>query len=144
MLNFQIYSYIELSSESAPATFYFTLDNPSNFLFSCSNASGTMLTPCISNYTLRLTSLNIDWTNNKDPNTALLEQTIQQNQTMINQNTTIINQNDYQVQQDGQYYDANYEAVDNINNQGAGDIPNSSDQQTTNLIGIISSFWGIG
>lgn len=33
-----------------------------------------------------------------------------------------------------------YDAVDNIDNQSTSDIPNSSDQQTTNLLGIFTSF----
>ena len=51
-------------------------------------------------------------------------------------NTTLNNIND----SSSAYYDANYEAVNNISGQSSSDIPNSSDQQTTNLIGLLSSF----
>ena len=54
-------------------------------------------------------------------------------QTQINQNQTIINQNN-------QYYNHEYEAEDNIKNQSTSDIPNSSDNQTTSLIGFLSGF----
>lgn len=54
-------------------------------------------------------------------------------QTQINQNNSIIEQNNA-------YYNHEYEAENNISSQTTGNIPNSSDQQTTNLIGLLSSF----
>lgn len=66
----------------------------------------------------------IDFTDNVSE--TLLQQQINQNQTIINQNN--------------EYYSHEYDAVDNISNQDTSDIPNSTDQQTTNLIGVISSF----
>lgn len=68
-----------------------------------------------------------------DYTSALLQQQIQQQELTINimnEQTTIM----------GDYTDAQYEAVDNISGQSSSDMPNSSDQQTTNLIGIISGF----
>ena len=56
-------------------------------------------------------------------------------QTTMNQNNTIINNNQ-------EYYDANYDAVDNIDNQSASDIQNATSQQTTSIIGTITSFVG--
>lgn len=68
-----------------------------------------------------------------DYTSALLQQQIQQQELTINimnEQTTIM----------GDYTDAQYDAVDNISGQSSSDMPNSSDQQTTNLIGIISGF----
>lgn len=60
---------------------------------------------------------------------------INQNDTMISQNQTIINQNQ-------QYYNKENQAENNISNQSAGDIQGAENQQTTSLIGVISSFIG--
>lgn len=54
-------------------------------------------------------------------------------QTIINQNNTLINQND-------QYYQHEYAGENNIANQQASDIEGAENQQTTNIIGFISSF----
>lgn len=51
-------------------------------------------------------------------------------------NTTLNSIND----STNDYYNHEYEAENNISSQNSGDIPNSADQQTTNLIGIISGF----
>ena len=59
-------------------------------------------------------------------NDALLSQQIAQNEVLI------------QIQND--FYNANYDAVDNINNQSTSDIPNATNAQTTSLIGTITSF----
>lgn len=64
------------------------------------------------------------------------------NSTLINQNSQIIQGQNNIWQQNQDYYDEQYGAYDNISNQSEGDIQNSQNQQTTNLIGVITSFFG--
>lgn len=52
---------------------------------------------------------------------------------LINGQKNIYNQNK-------DYYDKNYEAVDNIDNQSSSDIQGAENAQTTNLINVISGF----
>lgn len=55
-----------------------------------------------------------------------------QNQTIINQNQTIINQN-------AEYYEHEYDAIDNIENQSPSDIDTGTDT-TTNLFTLLGYF----
>lgn len=74
---------------------------------------------------------SILWTDNSTE--LLLQQQIQQTQQMIQQQQTIIEQNNREFEQ-------NQQAYDNISNQDTSDINGATNQETTNLIGILSSF----
>lgn len=71
------------------------------------------------------------WTNDKSA--ALLEA---QNSILQTQNYLIERQNQLMQEQ----YERENADIDNIKGQQSSDIPNSSDQQTTNLIGVINRF----
>lgn len=52
----------------------------------------------------------------------------------------LINGQKNMYDQDKEFYDRNYEAVDNIENQNSSDIQGAENQQTTNLINVITGF----
>ena len=68
-----------------------------------------------------------------DYTSALLNQQIQI-QNITNNNITALNDTV------NEYYEQNYDSVDNISNQTTNDIPNSTSSQTTSIIGVISGF----
>lgn len=73
----------------------------------------------------------ITWSNDKSA--ALLES---QNAILQTQNNLLEAQNRLMQEQ----YDRENQSIDNIEGQSSSDIPNSSNQQTSNLIGIITGF----
>lgn len=75
----------------------------------------------------------LDVTYSSDVQEGLLEQQIQQFNTVISQNQQIINQNQEQI-------DKENAAVDNIENQTPENIDGSTNPQTTSLINVISGF----
>ena len=78
------------------------------------------------------TNFNVTFNNNLSD--ELLQQQINQNNTIIDQNQTIINQNQEQI-------DKENASVDNIENQSPDDYSDTENQATTNIIGVISSFF---
>lgn len=61
-------------------------------------------------------------------------------QSQIYQNEILINQNNQMIQDSQEYYDKQYDAIDNIGDQSTSDIEGATNQQTTNLIGILTNF----
>lgn len=61
-------------------------------------------------------------------------QSISNKQSQTNQKLDTLNQ------QNSEYYDKQYDSIDSIDNQSAGDISGTDNQNTTNLIGVFSSF----
>lgn len=75
--------------------------------------------------------MTINFSNNI--NDALLQAQINQNNTIIDQNNIIVGQNQAVIEQNNSAYDA-------ISGQDTSDIDGATNQQTTNLIGVITGF----
>ena len=89
--------------------------NP-NSLFWCANDSSRT---CPSTLSVTLSNVNYEFKLNTSDSDSLL-------QTQINQNQ--------------EFYNANYDSVSNISDQTTSDISGATNAQTTSIIGIISSF----
>lgn len=69
-----------------------------------------------------------------DPNYTSALNSISDKQSQTNRKLDQLNQ------KNSEYYDKQYQSIDNIDDQSAGDISGTDNQNTTNLIGIFSSF----
>ena len=97
----------------------FYINNSSNYLVSCNSRQSSQSTLCSSSDYWGLGSSIQAWDSNGDPNTAILEG---------------ISYVLYLQQEQEQ------EAYDNISSQSPSDIPDSTNSQTTSIIGVISNF----
>lgn len=84
-LSFSITSNITMPTDAAPTSFVVAMANNTNYLYSCSNQAQAMTQLCMTENNWKLNLLKLDWTITKDPNTALLQQQVDQNQQMIDQ-----------------------------------------------------------
>ena len=92
-------------------------DFNSDYFYRYNNGGGIIISANVGQYIVSSTD---------NASELALEQITEQNQTIINQNQ--------------EYYDHEYQAVDNINNQTDSQFGDISSPTTSNLIGILTSF----